>query len=1005
MHRRLIGIFVLLATCGVQAAEEKVDFNRDVRPILSENCYFCHGPDKDNRKSGLRLDTKEGSLEKLQDGSFAIVPGKPAQSMLYQRITHKDIEERMPQQKSEKRLTAAEIETLRKWIEQGAEYQPHWAYIAPLRTAVPNVKNTKWVRNEFDNFVLARLEKDGLRPAAEADKVTLIRRLNFDLIGLPPEPAEVQAFLKDSSEKAYENLVDRLLAAPQYGERMALHWLDLVRFADTAGYHSDNDRNITPYRDYVIQAFNENKPFDKFTVEQLAGDMLPNSTLNQKVASGYNRLLQTTEEGGAQAKEYRAKYAADRVRNVSSVWMGSTMGCCECHDHKFDPFSAKDFYRVAAFFADVKEADLGRREAGMPVPTEAQNAELKKLDEAIAPLKKVVETATPELAAAQKEWEEAQKTRVMDWVTLKPETMTTKSGAKLSAQDDGAILASGTVPDGEVYTLAIPIAMKDITAIRLEVLPDKALPKGGPGRSSNGNFVLNDFQLQAGGKKVAWGSVTATHSQTDFDISKSIDADAKSGWAILNEINKPHHAVFETPAGFDAGTSITLIMDQSYGSAHAIGRFRIAATAAPRPVKAGKTGLPPEVSAVLAIEAEKRNDAQKNTLANYYRTVAPLLEGPRGKLAENEKQKAELLKKVPTSLVSEAGTPREIRVLPRGNWMDDSGEVMQPGVPHFLKQIDAKGRATRLDLANWLVAKENPLTARVFVNRIWKLYFGTGISKILDDLGAQGEWPTHPELLDYMAVDFSDGGWNVKGLLKKIVMSSTYRQSSQSGKELREKDPYNRLLARQSRFRLDAEIVRDNALAISGILVKTIGGGSVKPYQPDGYWQHLNFPTRSWKHDSGENEYRRGLYTFWQRSFLHPSLLAFDAPSREECTADRPRSNTPQQALVLLNDPTYVEAARVLAEHTMKSGKSVEERLHFAYQRALSRKANAEEVKLQSALYQKHLERFTADKKAAEALVKTGEWPVPKDLDVSEFAAWTSITRVILNLHETITRD
>ncbi len=788
-----------------------VEFNRDIRPILADNCYACHGPDKNQRKAELRLDQEE-SARADRGGYHAIVPGKPDESELYLRISSDITTERMPPKKFGKRPSPRQIALIKKWIEQGAKWDKHWSLIVPKRPEPPKGS----AGNPIDRFVRARLEQEGLKPSGEADRRTLLRRLSFDLIGLPPTPEEVDAFVADRAADAYEKQVDRLLASPHYGERMAMFWLDLVRFADSIGYHSDNPRNIAPYRDYVIQAFNDNQRFDQFTIEQLAGDLLPDATTWQKVASGYNRLLQTTEEGGAQPKEYAAKYMADRVRNAGSAWLGLTMGCAECHDHKFDPMTTRDFYSFAAFFADVQEAPVGRREPGMLVPTDDQAAQLKKLDDRLARARKEVETPKPEMAAA-------------------------------------------------FFTLS---------------------PLGGEGRV--GGFLL---------------------------------------------------------------------------------------------------------------------DAAMPELAKAAREHAQLLAGIR------------------RSLVTVSTPPRPIRVLPRGNWLDDSGEVVPPAVPHFLRPLDVKDRrATRLDLARWLVSRDNPLTARVFVNRLWRLYFGHGLSRSLEDFGAQGEWPTHPELLDWLAVELMESGWNVKHVIKLILTSATYRQSSgtpssgtrKSSVESTDgiltnsatKPDLERLLARQARFRIDAEMVRDNALAVSGLLVSKVGGESVKPYQPAGYWDYLNFPKRTYQHDHGDSQYRRGLYSHWQRTFLHPSLAAFDASTREECTAERPRSNIPQQALVLLNDPTYVEAARVLAARILKEGgMTPQDRLTWAYRQVLCRKPKPEEAQILTGLLEKHLLLYAEDARAAEQQIRAGEQPPPKDLAPAELAAWTSVARTLLNLHETITRE
>ena len=767
-----------------RADSKTVDYDRDIRPILSDKCYYCHGPDKKHRKAKLRLDTKEGLFGE-RDGIVPVTPGKVGDSELFYLITSKDKEERMPPIKSGKKLDAGEIDLIKRWIEQGAKWQEHWAYVPPTRSTPPKVKNTSWPLNDIDRFILARLEREGLATSPEADRVTLLRRLSFDLIGLPPSVADVDAFEKDRSPKAFENAVDRLLASPHFGERMAVHWLDLVRFADTVGYHGDQVHRISPYRDYVIKAFNENMRYDQFTTEQLAGDLLPGATLWQKAASGYNRLLQTSHEGGVQPAEYLAKYSADRVRNVSNVWMGATMGCAECHDHKFDPYTQKDFYSLAAFFADVQE-----------------KGDFKGA----------------------------------------PNSNPTKR-----------------LPEMRVWDLPLE---QQINSIRASIADVK--------------------------KKLESGS--------NPSLKKELD-----------QLNK--------------------------------------------------------------------------------------------KAAAIEKQ-------FPLCMVTQSASPRTMRVLSRGDWMDKSGEVVQPAVPHFLKQIEKSGRANRLDLAKWVTSRDNPLTARVFVNRLWMLFFGHGISSRPDDIGAQGEPPAHPQLLDWLAVEFVESGWDVKHMIKLMVMSRTYRQSSVDRPELRQRDPDNRLLARQSRFRLDAEFIRDNALSVSGLLVLKIGGPSAKPYQPAGYYQHLNFPKRRYAADKGDQQYRRGVYTHWQRQFLHPMLKAFDAPTREEGVAVRPRSNTPLAALVLLNDPTFVEAARVFAARIVKEGgKTTSARIAWAWKQTLSRKASAAEIAVLRQLYVADLADYRRDANAAKQLSSAGLAPQSSGIDVAELAAWTSIARALLNLNESTTRN
>jgi hypothetical protein len=986
-----------------------IEFNRDVRPILSENCYKCHGPDPKAREAKLRFDTKDGIFASLEEGRVAVAPRDLAKSQLWKRISSSDREEKMPPAKSGKKLTPRDAAILRKWIEQGAVWQGHWAFLPAERRAPPVPKNTRWGRSPIDAYILARLEKEGLEPSREADPVTLLRRLSLDLTGLPPEVAEVDEFLKDPAG-GYEKAVDRLLGSPHYGERMALFWLDLVRFADSRGYHSDNPRNVGPYRDYVIASFNENVPFDRFTTEQLAGDLLPEATLRAKVASGYNKLNLTTEEGGAQAREYEAKTAADRVRNASGVWMGATLGCAECHDHKFDPFTTKDFYRFAAFFADIQEGAIGDGDKGIPVPTDAQTAQIKALQESIAALKKTLDTPTPELAAAQAAWEQS-ALRHAEWIVLVPESVKSRDGSEFMIEDDCSVIvvgAAGKFVRKDVHTVTAAVPVKGIRALRLEALTWPTLPKSGPGTASNGNFVLSKVSAKSGEKTLVLQRPVADFSQDKYGVAGALDDNNDTGWAVLPQLGLDHTAVFEFKEPFGAADKNPLTISLEYRSnqpEHLIGRFRLSVTT--NEALAPLAAMPAKIQAALRTPAEKRDEAQKKELAAYHRGLAPELGKVRDELAAAERKLEDFEKGIRKCLVTKSGAPRTVRVLPRGNWLDSSGEVVAPGVPAFMKPIEvADKRATRLDLARWLVSRDNPLTSRVFVNRLWKLFFGTGLSKRLDDLGAQGEWPVHPELLDCLATEFVDDAWDVKKSVKRIVMSAAYRQTSKPSKELRERDPYNRLIACQSRWRLDAEVVRDNALAVSGLLAGRIGGDSVKPYQPRGYWSFLNFPTREWETDKGEEAYRRGLYTWWQRTFIHPALMAFDAPNREECCAERARSNIPQQALVLLNDPVYVEAARVFAERIVKEGgAAAPERIAWAYRRALSRKPTAAETGLLSAMQAKHLEQYRAEPKSAAEILAVGPSPLAKDLNAAELASWTSVARAILNLHETITRE
>jgi hypothetical protein len=776
-------LLALLAALPVSTAQE-IDFNRDIRPILSENCFRCHGPDSNTREADLRLDQEEAALAD-RGGYAAIVPGDPDASEFLRRIKSTDEFEQMPPLDSDKKLKPAQIELLERWIKEGAKWSPAWSYVAPKRHEVPALADKSRARNWIDNFVLARLEREKIAPAEQADPVTLVRRLHFDLVGLPPKPAVVDAFAADPSDAAYEKLVDGLLASPHFGERMAMMWLDLVRFADTVGYHGDQTHNIWPYRDYVIHAFNSNLPFDQFTREQLAGDLLPNCTGDQLIASGYNRLLQTSHEGGVQLKEYRAIYFADRVRNVSQVWMGATVGCAQCHDHKYDPYTARDFYSLGAFFADIEE-----------------------------------------------------ERHLVD--------------------DRG-----------------------------LNALPSPRYPE---------KKVLSVYQREK-----------------------------------LTELDRQ-------------------------------------------------------------IEVATRDENEES-------------------LAVLRSQRDKLAKRKALTMISHSIEPREVRVQARGDWQDESGEIVQPAVPAFLGKARADDkRASRLDLANWFTDSEQGaggLTARVMVNRYWALLFGEGLARVLDDFGGQGEPPSHPELLDNLAVEFLASGWDTKHILKTIVMSGTYRQSSQVDSATVEHDPLNILLARQGRFRLPAESVRDTQLSVSGLIDLTIGGPSVRPYQPPKHYQYLNFPKREYKQHTGSEQWRRGVYMHWQRTFLHPMLKAFDASTREECTAKRARSNTALSALVLLNDPNSVEAARAFAARTLAKDPhaSDRERIDFAFREAVSRFPNDTEHHVIAELLKASREVYANDAEAAKSFVSIGMAKGGADLPRDELAAWTSASRAILTMSEVTTRN
>lgn len=1007
-------IVTQLALSSTVLAE--IDFNRDVRPILSDRCFACHGPDATTREADLRLDVRDGAMSDL-GGYSAVTPRDVDASELVARITSGDHDLVMPPPEYNKPLTAGEVDLLKQWIAEGAVYEEHWSFRPLRRPDVPVVSED--VDNAIDAFVLQGIVDADIRPNGRADARTLARRVTFDLIGLPSEPDRIEQFVSDSSDESYAALVDELLASPHFGERMAMYWLDLVRYADTLGYHGDQVRSVSPYRDYVIKAFNENKPYDEFTIEQLAGDLLPDATVWQRVASTYNRLNRASGEGGVQPKEYLAKYSADRVRTLGSVWLGATVGCAECHDHKFDPFTTRDFYNIAAFFADIKEQGIVRSAkhiAILPVPTPEQAAEQSRIRSELELARTEYRGISPQFEAARQEWVKSLATSAERWTVLKPVARSV-NGTKLTVDNDGLVKASGKNPGKDTYHLTLdslerpPGAQVGSIALRLEVLAADDLPAKGPGRASNGNFVVNRVEVKLNGHAVEWRAANATHYQKPH-LPENFVKKNDVGWAILPKAGQSHELILvgDVPTEPTAADSVEspafeVSIVQNHGNGHTLGRLRVS-IAWSDDVGLSAT-LDPDLVAFSRIPEGDRTTEQAQKLDESFRNTTPLLSEVRDRITALEKQQKALDAGIVTTLATEATTPREIRVLPRGNWMDDSGEVCEPAVPAFLS-VEIKTdreRLNRLDLAKWLVSAENPMTARAFVNRLWMLFFGQGLARNVDDLGSQGDVPTHPELLDWLAVEFIESGWDIKHLVKLIVLSDTYQRSSRVTEEMSQRDPLNRAYARQSRHRLEAEMVRDNALAVSGLLVKTIGGKSVMPYQPAGYWGQLNFPKRKYRQDAGDAQYRRGLYTHWQRTFLHPSLMAFDAPAREECTAQRTRSNTPLQSLVLLNDPTFVEAARVLAQRVLLEAEgSVEQRLDWLYREVLAREIRDDERPLLNRLYEQNRAAFAEDKTSVDKLLGVGLAPVAEGIHRVELATWTSVTRAVLNLHETITR-
>ncbi|MBI3852829.1 MAG: PSD1 domain-containing protein [Verrucomicrobia bacterium] len=1048
----VIGLAAMARLASGAAAQEntpipaKVQFNRDVRPIFSDTCFKCHGPDAKARKAKLRLDVREDALAE-HDGKLPIVPGKSAKSEAYRRLVTTDRDDLMPPPSSNKKLTKRQIELIRRWIDQGAEYQPHWSYIPPTRPELPKVKNKSWVRSPIDHFILSKLEVRKIKPSPEADRRMLLRRLSLDLIGLPHTPQEVEAFMNDRSHNAYERQVDRLLASPHFGERMAVPWLDVVRFADTVGYHGDQNQNVFPYRDYVIDAFNHNKPFDQFTIEQLAGDLLPNATTEQEVATCFNRLNMMTREGGAQPKEYLAKYQADRVRTVSTTWLGSTMACCECHDHKFDPFSTKDFYQMEAFFADVKQwgyyadapyaptPDLKGFGNDHPFPPliEAENPYLqrrlakleKQITELVSASAARMKSSTQQQAAFD-EWRLASENFLKQWpdgwaspppqVTLKMKDTNAVPGTNFTVQADMTISFSDQAKENLRVTL--PLSNSWIAAVRVQLLSQEAAADAATQKkkAKGGSLALTATLKSGDGTnetKLVFFHAEADRKEERYFNGASIIG-VKDLWQLSTDPELQTAVwLLDKPVRVKNGDSLVVNLGNV-----AISSARISVTpfAAEDPLKAGSGE--PLAKALSSYDNSKAISALLNE--TYLLSTGCWDADEFAQYKTIERNVLECRHGRAFTQVTVAWEPRTTRVLPRGNWQNESGEIVQPLPPHFLPQpANPEGRRlNRLDLAKWLVSPGNPLTARTIMNRLWKQFFGAGLCTTVDDLGMQGDTPSHPELLDWLAVEFMQPSvpqtsslnsqpvqaWDVKHMVKLMVMSATYSQDSNERPELKEIDPGNRLLASQNPRRLEAEFVRDNALFIAGLLNEDIGGPSAHPYQPAGYYANLQFPDRDYYPDKDERQYRRGLYTHWQRTFLQPMLANFDAPAREECTAFRIVSNTPQQALTLLNDPTFTEASHVFAQRILAVGNSPDdERLDLIYKRALGRPIKAKEKASLKNFLAVQRDYYRSNSQDADKLIHVGLAKTTAQMDATELAAWTQVCRVVLNLHETIT--
>jgi Protein of unknown function (DUF1553)/Protein of unknown function (DUF1549)/Concanavalin A-like lectin/glucanases superfamily/Planctomycete cytochrome C len=1031
---------------------DRIDFDRQIRPILSDKCFACHGPDEKKRLANLRLDDRDGGAFEDRGDHWIIKPGDVAHSRLVQRITAAKPGMRMPPPGSGLSLTKEQTDLIVKWIEQGAEWRVHWAYVAPKRSPAPNVSNPAWVRNPIDAFVLARLDQEGLQPSPEADRITLLRRVTFDLTGLPPTLAEVDAFLADKSPDAYEKAVDRLLLSPRYGERMAMQWLDLARYSDTHGYHIDSHREMWHWRDWVIDAFNRNMPYDRFTVEQLAGDLLPDATVSQRIATGFNRNHMINFEGGAIPEEYQNEYVVDRLETTATTWLGLTMGCARCHDHKYDPISQKEFYQFSAFFNTVPEEGLdGRRGNAKPflaLPSPEQKFRLNALDESIAAREKILSDDI--IAPLQTGWEpkrlaalsETPRAGLLAWYELDGNlsdiTGHYRHGSVLKGDPSYAagMIGNSAEFDGQTQVTFGPFDIESAKpfSIALWIAPGGArrnplltelTPDGGGFEIYLDDYVLTDIQqlsprvfVRMGNRDKDGIELSASERLIEgewyhFTLTYDGSGKAEGMKLFLNGRPAKTNVLRDTLAAAVKNVAPLEIGNAAFGPRFRGGLddMRIYSRAlAPEEIRI--LGVDEPVRAVLSKLPPSRSKEQRARLREFYlKNEAP--DEYRSAWEELGTLKAEnkaLTAIIPTTMVmSEMAKPRETAVLARGDYRN-RGEKVSPSTPAVLPPFPKDAPLNRLTLANWLVSPTHPLTARVAVNRFWQMYFGNGIVKTVQDFGSQGDPPTHPELLDWLATEFIGRGWDVRAMQRLIVTSATYRQSSRATPELIEKDPENRLLARGPRVRLPAEMVRDNALFVAGLLKERLGGPSVFPYQPPGLWEEVSFgdgfSAQTYTPSHGDDLYRRSMYTFWKRSSPPASLITFDAPDREKCTARRSVTNTPLQALVLLNDPTYLEAARTLAQKVITDApRDASRRIELAFRLATARTPTKEESTLLRTLAAREMAEYKAHPDRARQLLDIGESKPDAKLQHVELAAWTTVASAILNLDETITKE
>jgi len=1049
------------APAGVAgAAPPAVDFDRQVRPILSERCFTCHGPDDGARQANLRLDTEQGAFGKLAGGGYAIVRGDAAASVLIERLSSDDPARRMPPAYlGLDKLPASEIEILRRWIAGGAPWSKHWSFVAPVRPEAPKVSRTEWVRNAIDRFVMARLDREGLEPAEEAGRRTLVRRLSLDLTGLPPPPDAVESFVNDASPDAYEKVVDRLLASPHYGEQMAIGWLDAARYSDTNGYQTDGVRTMWPWRDWVVQAFNRNQRFDEFTIEQIAGDLLPQPTLEQKIATAFNRNHRTTAEGGSVEEEYLAEYAADRVATTSTVWLGLTMGCARCHDHKYDPLKQKEFYQLFAYFDNIPERGLvynfGNDEPAIKAPNAGQRQKLAELSRAVADAEARLRSFGPEIADGVREWAAGleRSNKPLDWALqdglayhaaldrekvefVEPKKHGKAKGSPKNRRKEakeergprrielvgGRFGAAGAFGErryvelgdvagfsyNDAFSFSFWIYPESADGAILNRMEDAKDPQGLGLFLSGGKLrfeltmrytdlsmrVVSKQPLQMG----RWQHVAVTYTGERPSASGTrlyVDGELREFDTEWDDLKWP--IPYSTPFRLGAGGG----RPSFDGRLDELRVYQRALDAA----EAGMLAVAEAVNEIAAIDETKRSKSQADKLRRAYLDLRAPQDVRRAMaVLEMARERRRLFEEtIPTVMIMQESADRPTRLLRRGAY-DMPGELVEPGVPEILPPLSPQWENNRLGLARWLVDRSNPLTARVTVNRFWQFLFGAGLVKTVDDFGSQGERPSHPELLDWLAVEFMDSGWDVKHVLKTMLMSATYRQSSTARPELLERDPENRLLARAARFRLPAETIRDQALAAAGLLHAEIGGPPVKPYQPPGLWAEVS--SGEYQRDSGEALHRRSLYTYWRRTVPPPSMMVFDAADRETCRVQRARTNTPLQALTLMNDVTYVEASRKLGERMMKEGGEVSgDRITFGFRLLNGRPPGPRELAVIAMAFEKFLDAYWKDGAAAKELLGTGEAARDPELDPRELAAYTAIANLVLNTDEAVTRE